>query len=230
MKTFIAAAFLSLMWTASASVQAQEFKLVQFHMGILKKVPNLTPATDSDTAALHEKHVAYVLSLLDSGKAVIAGPFNDNGDIAGIYIFRAKSAEEAKEWASADPVVAAGRLDVEMHPWFAEDVMKKPAAPIKLTTAYFAFLKRGPKWTREVTPETKALLDGHMANIKRLAETKKLVVAGPFGDDSGLAGIFVFRVDSLEEAKALAASDPAVQAGRFLIEVHPWQVPDGVLP
>ena len=69
-----------------------------------------------------------------------------------------------------------------------------------------------------------------MANINRLAETKKLVVAGPFGGKGTLRGIFVFRVGSLEEAKQLAETDPAVQAGRLAIEMRPWMVPDGVLP
>jgi uncharacterized protein YciI len=59
---------------------------------------------------------------------------------------------------------------------------------------------------------------------------KKLVAAGPFGDDGQLRGIFVFRVASLDEAKALTASDPAVQAGRLAMDIHQWMVPDGVLP
>ena len=65
--------------------------------------------------------------------------------------------------------------------------------------------------------------------MRRLAEMKKLIVAGPFGDDGILRGIFVFRVASLEEAKALTQTDPAVQAGRLAIDLHPWQVPEGIL-
>jgi uncharacterized protein YciI len=69
-----------------------------------------------------------------------------------------------------------------------------------------------------------------MANINRLAELKKLIAAGPFGDDGRLRGIFVFRVGSSEEAKTLIETDPAVQAGRLAMEIHPWMVPDGILP
>ena len=207
-----------------------QFKLVQFYMGLLRKGPVWTAARTDATAQLHQKHVAYVMSLLQSGKVMIAGPLTDDQDIRGVYIFRAPSADEAKAWAAADPAVAAGHLVVEMHPWWSEDVMKKSASTTKMETAYLGFLSRGAKWTPEKTAATEELQSAHLANIRRLAETKKLVVAGPFGDDTSLRGIFVFRVDSLEEAQTLAATDPAVKAGRLVIDLHPWQVPEGILP
>ena len=108
--------------------------------------------------------------------------------------------------------------------------MKKTATPEKLTTVYLAFLTRGGKWTAEKTPQTEEIQKAHMANINRLAETKKLVMAGPFGDNGPLRGIFVFKVASLSEAKALAETDPAVQAGRLTLEILPWRVPEGILP
>jgi uncharacterized protein YciI len=89
---------------------------------------------------------------------------------------------------------------------------------------------RGDKWTPEKTPATEAIQKAHLANIQRLADMKKLVVAGPFGDNGRLRGIFVFRVDSLEEARNLASTDPAVQAGRLALVIHPWVVPEGILP
>jgi uncharacterized protein YciI len=101
---------------------------------------------------------------------------------------------------------------------------------MKLVPTYLAFLTRGDKWTPEKTPATEAIQKGHMDNINRLAQMKKLVAAGPFGDDGQLRGIFVFRVASLEEAKTLTATDPAVQAGRLAMDIHQWMVPDGILP
>lgn len=197
-------------------------------MALLKRGPKWI-ATGMKKS-LRSKHLSYVRSLLESGQAVIAGPLGDEGEIAGIYVLRAKSAEEARAWIEKDPAVRVGHFVPEMHSWWSEDVMKKPASPIKLTTAYLAFLKRGAKWTPEKTPATEELQKAHRANIRRLADMKKLVVAGPFGDNGILRGIFVFRTASLEEARALAATDPAVQAGRLAMDIHPWLVPEGVLP
>lgn len=205
-------------------------KLVQFHMALLKRGPKWTAAENAETKRGHQEHLDYVHSLLDSGKATIAGPLTDGGEISGVLILRASSAEEAKAWAEADPSVASGHLIAEMHPWWSEDIFGKPAKPLKPTQTFLAFLTRGEKWTAEKTPATQELQKAHMANMNRLAEMKKLVAAGPFGDNGYLRGIFVFRVGSLDEAKALTATDPAVQAGRFAIQIHPWMVPEGVLP
>jgi len=224
-----------LLLTASTVVRAQEKKepqpkMVQFQMALLKRGPKWEAAHTKGTGGTMSEHGKYVVSLLDSGKAVIAGPFSDDGEVIGVYILRADTAEEAKTWVDNDPGVKGGHLVAEMIPWWSEDIMKKASTPMKMTTAYLGFLSRGAKWTPEKTPATDELQKAHMANINRLAQTKKLVVAGPFGGNGSLRGIFVFRVDSLEEAKKLAETDPAVQAGRLAIEVRPWLVPEGVLP
>ncbi|HEY5885390.1 MAG TPA: YciI family protein [Pyrinomonadaceae bacterium] len=220
------------MFAQTQEKKAPESKMVQFQMALLRRGPKWekthTKGTGVTSGPMSE-HGKYVVSLLESGKAVIAGPFSDDGDVIGVYVLRG-TADEAKLLVDSDPGVRDGHLVAEMIPWWSEDIMKRPAMPMKMTTAYLGFLSRGPKWTPEKTPATEELQKAHMDNINRLAETKKLVVAGPFGGKGTLRGIFVFRVDSLEEAKQLAETDPAVQAGRLAIEMRPWMVPDGVLP
>jgi uncharacterized protein YciI len=204
-------------------------KLVQFQLALVKRGPKAMPA-GWETSSLRERHLAYVQSLAQAGKLMIAGRIKDDPELMGVVIFRTESAAEARNWLDADPAVTAGQFTAELHPWWSEDVMKKTATPGKTMTAYLAFLVRGEKWTPDKTPETEAIQKAHLANIGRLAEMKKLVVAGPFGDDGTLRGIFVFRVDSLEEARSLAETDPAVKAGRLALQIHPWVVPEGILP
>jgi uncharacterized protein YciI len=212
-------------------IQAQEkksepeHKLIQFQMALLKRGPNWS--TESRAIKTHHE---YARSLLSSNKAVVFGAVKDDKDLVGVYVLRAKNADEANDWVKADPAVASGVVVVEMHPWWSEDVMKPTTTPDKMTTAYLAFLRKGDKWTPEKTPATEELQKAHLANIMRLAQMKKLVVAGPFGDDGTLRGIFIFKVGSIEEARELAATDPAVQAGRLALDIHPLVVPEGILP
>jgi len=64
---------------------------------------------------------------------------------------------------------------------------------------------------------------GHMQNIGRLVESKQLIVAGPFGkNDNDFRGLFILNVTSLEEAKALLETDPAIKADLLAPELYPW--------
>lgn len=91
-----------------------------------------------------------------------------------------------------------------------------------MKTYVFCLLKTGSNTT--ATKEEKAnYFEGHMANINRLADEGKLVVAGPFmKNDKNYRGIFIFNVSTVEEAKALVETDPAVKANIFEAELTPW--------
>jgi uncharacterized protein YciI len=86
---------------------------------------------------------------------------------------------------------------------------------------FFVMLKKGPTRNQDSLAAAK-LQEGHMANIHRMADEKKLAIAGPFGDDGDWRGIFILDVATAEEAKAQIDRDPAVQAGRLVYEIHPW--------
>src|SRR5438128_1405382 len=232
MKTVAALGVLILVLTSFSIAQEPQHRLVQFQMAIMKKGPEWVSTKEPERKQIRQQHLANVLSLLDSGKAVITGPFDDDTDLAGIFILRASSTAEAKSWVDADPAVKAGLMVPEMHPWWSEDNFKKPNTPLKLEKVYFGFLKTGPnrKAGDASTPEIQQLQKAHIANIERLAGLKKLVVAGPFGDDGDLRGIFVFRAASMQEAQELSATDPMIKIDRLRIELHPWYLPDGVLP
>lgn len=73
----------------------------------------------------------------------------------------------------------------------------------------------------------KAALDsifhGHLKNIRRLASMGKLIVAGPLQDNAkGYRGIFILKVKTEEEARALLQTDPAIHAKVLDSELYGW--------
>ena len=214
--------------TPRANTQEPKFEMGTFYLCLLIKPSNFSAA--SAPKDLIQSHLKHVQGLIASGKASIAGPFLDNSRIAGVFVLNAASADEAREIEEADPFVKTGGFSIEVLKWWAAKGIMKPVPPSKMATYYFGFLKHGPKWTAERTPETDKLQAAHIANINAMAKTGKLVIAGPFENGGDYAGVYVFKVGSLDEAKALAESDPAIRAGRLVADVHPWIVAEGSLP
>lgn len=64
--------------------------------------------------------------------------------------------------------------------------------------------------------EVDRIMEGHMANINRLANEGKLIAAGPF---EGGGGIFIFNSDSQEQVAEWLNTDPGVQAKRWNLEI-----------
>ena len=90
-------------------------------------------------------------------------------------------------------------------------------------------LKTGPKRMPDGAAR-KAMFAGHMANIVRLAKEGRLALAGPFEDSKeGWRGLFVFAVDSVDEARKLAETDPVIVNGEMVAEYHPWYASAAVM-
>ena len=75
-----------------------------------------------------------------------------------------------------------------------------------------------------------ALQSQHMAHIKSMGETGKVLVAGPFAqrDDQALRGMLIFSCP-IEEARAMANKDPAVKAGRLKVVCMTWMTEKGAM-
>ena len=83
----------------------------------------------------------------------------------------------------------------------------------------FVILRTGPNKVPAGKERTE-MFAGHMANIQRLADAGKLAYAGPLDGVDGARGIFIFAVESIDEAKALVATDPVIIKGEMVAEYH----------
>ncbi|TAF63794.1 MAG: hypothetical protein EAZ55_13085 [Cytophagales bacterium] len=88
---------------------------------------------------------------------------------------------------------------------------------------FFVILKTGTNKTtdKELISES---FRGHMENINRLAKKRKIIVAGPFEkNENGYRGIFILNnIKSIEEAKDLLQTDPAIKNGLLDYEIFTW--------
>ena len=83
---------------------------------------------------------------------------------------------------------------------------------------YFVFLNSNPNKPELPKAEVDKIQAAHMSNIDSLAKAGSLLAAGPF---NGGGGLFVLVAATIEDARNILNSDPAVKANRFIIELYP---------
>jgi hypothetical protein len=74
--------------------------------------------TDDELNALQDRHLDYGATLLEQGKTLARGPLTDQDDprLRGISVWSVDR-ETARQLASQDPSVLAGRLEVQVMTW-----------------------------------------------------------------------------------------------------------------
>jgi uncharacterized protein YciI len=87
---------------------------------------------------------------------------------------------------------------------------------------YALFHSPGPRWDTATGFRQQPGVERHVAYMAQQLEAGKLVLGGPFLDDSG--GMMVLRADSQDEARAIAEADPTVIDGLLLVHVKPWML------
>jgi uncharacterized protein YciI len=95
------------------------------------------------------------------------------------------------------------------------------------TQQYFVtFLRPHPGRKALSKQDSERIQAAHMANIHKMAQSGDLVSAGPFADTpTTISGMFIFKVDSLQEAQAIAAQDPTIVEHRNTVDTHAWDGP-----
>lgn len=93
-------------------------KLKQYYFVMLVKGPHRDDIDSLNLAKIQEGHMANINKMSESGKLQIAGPFGDEGNWRGIFIFDAATEDEVIELLKDDPAIQSGRLAYEIHPWW----------------------------------------------------------------------------------------------------------------
>jgi len=112
--------FILALFTTSLCAQEKPFQMDHYIMVFLYRAPNRPNIPDAESNQIQDGHMANIRHMAEIGKLLLAGPFEDNGDLRGLFLFKpGVSIDEVKKLVDADPAVKAGRLRYEIHPWFA---------------------------------------------------------------------------------------------------------------
>jgi len=108
------------------------------------------------------------------------------------------------------------------------NVAAAPRQESKLVKFYLGLLVAGPN---RAQPEAEAakIQSAHLAHLEGLVTSGKAVVVGPTADGGRVLGVEVLRASSVEEARRWAEADPAVKAGRLVVELSSWYCEDGII-
>jgi uncharacterized protein len=201
----------------------------QFFVVLLKQPANAPQMSKADSDKLQAAHMANIRKLHEEHKLVIAGPFMDDGILRGIFVLKAASLDQAREFANTDPAVQAGDLAVEVHgPWMVRpEGIHETDTPNTLEKYSLLLVHPGEKWDPK-SPALPDIVKQHLPYLIGLVKQGKLALAGPFREETELKGIFIYAVP-MDEALKLEAEDPMVKNGFFKLEGHPWATAKGVL-
>lgn len=96
--------------------EAPKYEMKTYQMVFLFKGPNRNQ--DSvEAMRIQKEHLSNIQRLADEGKLIVAGPFLDDKDLRGIFIFDVESEAEVKELVETDLAIQTGRLRYEIRPW-----------------------------------------------------------------------------------------------------------------
>lgn len=82
-------------------------------------------------------------------------------------------------------------------------------------------LNKGPDRSQD-SVQAAEIQKGHLEHLNKMAESGKLVIAGPFENGGEHRGLLIFDVETIDEATKLESEDPAVKSGRLKMEAIYW--------
>jgi len=175
---------------------------------------------------VEQEHFVQFMEAAKSGQLILAGRTQEPGEkTLSIVIFRAPDEATARTFVKSDPLVSAGLLNAELHPFALalENANPQPGN----TKTFIYMLKLVPrlhddsKWTKE----DKEALDRHFTRLKEATKSGDLILAGRTQEPGDKTfGIVILSVSDEAAAQKFMESDPAVVAKLMTAELHPFTV------
>lgn len=91
------------------------------YLGLLRRPADAPSLSKEKLQEIQAGHMANIHKMADSRDLAIAGPMGDDTPLRGIFVFRTTDPERIRRLVEADPAVAAGRLRMDLLPWYVPE-------------------------------------------------------------------------------------------------------------
>jgi uncharacterized protein len=91
-----------------------------YQLILLVRPPDRAELDDAASEALGRQHLGHFRKMHAAGYLKIAGPIDNDDEVAGICLYQAGSLERARKLAEDDPAVRAGRFAVRAMTWYTQ--------------------------------------------------------------------------------------------------------------
>ena len=100
----------------SQSSEGPAFELDRYELVLLKRPSSSPSFSDDELEQLQMRHMEHLLEHTRLGNIRVAGPVDEQQDesFRGLCFYQTGSLARARELATSDPSVVAGRLEVEV--------------------------------------------------------------------------------------------------------------------
>lgn len=99
-------------------------EMARYFVGFIKKGSNWSGEVTPEAEKIQTAHRANIKRLEGEGKMVLSGPFEEDGELRGLFFYVAEDMQAAQILVDTDPAVMAGQLTVELHAWWGTAKLK----------------------------------------------------------------------------------------------------------
>lgn len=221
---------LATLLAAAMITQSQpEYEMVTYQFMVFKAGPTpMSKFKAEEIGKFQKAHLDNMQRLMDEKKMLCGGPLENAGDMRGIAILDLKTKDDVVKEFANDPFVKEGLMAIDSHKWWtAKGTVQTPKVMTDLQKFTLGILVKGDKWSQQGDPKVQ---EGHMANIKKMADLGVLKVAGPFENAGDWRGIFIFVENDEAKLRKLCEGDPAISSGRLKMNLYGLYMGKGSVP
>jgi len=124
---FISGFFLFSLVTSAEEQTPAPVEMDQYYIGMIYKGNNWESLSPAEVAEIQKGHRAKINRLVNTGQILLAGPVDEAGDLRGIFIYKTATLVEARQLVDTDPAVQAGRLRIEVYPFWGSKTLENLA-------------------------------------------------------------------------------------------------------